>query len=541
MKLSELVAFRNELNRLSLEDIKNSADASLQVITHLVSSKDIVNKNSQSTLDQKYQEILGSFNNFESALKIAKLEVQQLIAEHEKKWFQDSYRLFEEAQQCEVNDHILNNRRSAPSDLTKQADEILRSRLVIYGGWQYPGMIIRPGLEDYIESMVSYDPLYIIDQNYELLEPCLKKFPKLYQSRLRPYVINDWGDDPLLGKIPDSQFGVCLAYNVFNYRPLEVLRTYFSEIYKKLRPGGVLLMTFNDCDNEKAVMLVEQFCASYTPGYLVRDLAANIGFELISSWNDGGPNVWLELKKPGTLTSLRGGQTTARIGHLNDFQADIDFDRHRFYSSDEVEELQVRAKNLEIDDEVIESSTPFELQIKIDEILTKIRKEENLKREQIRLELVRQKALQYNIDPNDPDCEKLIHAAEQKEIAVENGIDINQENWQDILKQVLRQKEIERQQREEEERRLAIELENKRIADLHEWAWAHGVDPVMCPNEQEIRRQVAEAIDQGKRELLIKLRQRALELEVGNPSLVRYGYSAEKLQQLIKEKEEKLK
>ena len=72
-------------------------------------------------------------------------------------------------------------------------------------------------------------------------------------------------------------------------------------------------MTFNDCDREKAVMLVEQHYACYTPGYLVKDLVTSLGYEILYSFNDGGPSTWLELRKPGTLTTVKGGQSFAKV------------------------------------------------------------------------------------------------------------------------------------------------------------------------------------------------------------------------------------
>jgi SAM-dependent methyltransferase len=103
------------------------------------------------------------------------------------------------------------------------------------------------------------------------------------------------------------------AYNFFNFRPFEVLRQYLTEIYQKLRPGGILIMTFNDCDRAKAVMLVEQHYCCYTPGYLVRELAQSLGYEIAFAWTDQGPSTWLELRKPGERPGLRGGQALAKI------------------------------------------------------------------------------------------------------------------------------------------------------------------------------------------------------------------------------------
>jgi hypothetical protein len=39
-----------------------------------------------------------------------------------------------------------------------------------------------------------------------------------------------------------------------------------------------------------------------------------VGFELKFRYDDDtGPSTWIELQKPGTLTSLRGGQALAKI------------------------------------------------------------------------------------------------------------------------------------------------------------------------------------------------------------------------------------
>jgi hypothetical protein len=85
------------------------------------------------------------------------------------------------------------------------------------------------------------------------------------------------------------------------------------EIYNKLRPGGILIMSFNDCDRVPGVTLVEQHLACYTPGHLIIQMAKNIGYECFYSWHNGLANTYLELQKPGQLGSIRGGQSLAKI------------------------------------------------------------------------------------------------------------------------------------------------------------------------------------------------------------------------------------
>jgi hypothetical protein len=57
---------------------------------------------------------------------------------------------------------------------------------------------------------------------------------------------------------------------------------------------------------------------------MVQQFAATVGYDQIFSWNNSGPTTWLELRKPGTLTSLRGGQTLAKI-KVNPKYAELDF------------------------------------------------------------------------------------------------------------------------------------------------------------------------------------------------------------------------
>ena len=161
--------------------------------------------------------------------------------------------------------------------------------------------------------MVSLDPLYLIDREHGLLVPTLERFTPEYQRRLRPYYIRENANFPILDKIPNGQFGFCLVYNFFEFKQLEILKIYLGEIYQKLRQGGILAMTFIDCDRAHCVALAESGFACYTPGSLVRELIRSLGYEIVFDWNDNGNLTWLELKKPGELDSIRGGQTLAKI------------------------------------------------------------------------------------------------------------------------------------------------------------------------------------------------------------------------------------
>jgi len=309
MKLSQLVAYRNYLEETSALLVGKIADRELAKIMHMVQTNPVQINQFADQLATQQAAIQKNFEEFEQSLDQLKQQINELISQEEPAWFRESYRLYEDEMCYETAEYILKRH----SSISTEARITLQTRLLNYTDWQHAGIVIRPALETFIYDMVSFDPLYIIDESHELLEPTIDKFPEQYRRRLRPYVINERQPDPIMLKIPDSQFGMCLVYHLFNFRPLEIIKRYLIEIFQKLKPGGILIMTFNDCDREKAVMLVEQHFACYTPGYLVRDLVTSLGYEILYSWNDSGPSTWLELRKPGTLTTLKGGQSLAKV------------------------------------------------------------------------------------------------------------------------------------------------------------------------------------------------------------------------------------
>ena len=304
MKLSELVAYRNDLSRLSAITAWDRASQDLAIIEHVAGTGD---HTQQFTAHN--QTIQSAFLNYQNILDNLRRSVQAQIDHEEKYWFQESYRLYSEEMVHENPEYILDRRMI----LRPETQDILQARLRSYNDWRQPGMIIRPGCEPWIHDLVSLDPLYILDQDLVLLEPVLTNFNEVYQRRLRKYLINEHSDDPILKRMPDAQIGLCLAYNYFNFRPIEVIKRYLQEVFTKLKPGGVLIMTINDCDHAKAVMLVEQHFCCYTPGQLIKDLAVGLGYEPVFEYNDGGPSTWMEFKKPGSVLSLKGGQALAKI------------------------------------------------------------------------------------------------------------------------------------------------------------------------------------------------------------------------------------
>jgi hypothetical protein len=307
---------------------KQSTDTELEKITTI--SQDI-------ELDILRSKVLDSFDQFETTFNQLKDKIKTQIREQEHSYLQDSYKEYDlvrahkyeffnmELSQSQPNyqeqfeirekniklhvDNILTRRL----DVSESAQDTILHRILRHSGWTNTTMIIHPGLEPWINHLVSNDPLYIVDESYDLLEPVISQFNAMYQQRLRSYAITEDSERNILWQLPDNQFGLVLAWNYFDHRPFEVIRQYLTEIYNKLHPGGFLTMTYNDCDRWQGVKAVESESALYTPGFLIRGFAERLGFEEHFIWHDNGPWTWVEFQKPGEWQSLRGGQALAKI------------------------------------------------------------------------------------------------------------------------------------------------------------------------------------------------------------------------------------
>jgi len=318
MKLSELIAYRNQLQKYDIEDIQYQARHKLSDVVHTVKTSVIQPRTFTETIEEDLYNLIDTFNQFGSTLNELIRELDLMIEFAEKDYYESSsaryaviannYKTLGEETDKKVDQQILDRRLT----ISDEAKTMLQNRLKSLADWKCAGLIIRPATESFIDDLVALDPLYLVDYSNELLEPALSKFNDDYKNRLRIYPQLPTDTD-LLSELPNNQMGLCLAFNFFEFVSMEVLESYLENIYKKLRPGGTLAMTFNDCDRYHAVELVERHYCFYTPGKRVRAAARKIGYRTQFSWNNTQNVTWLELVKPGTIGSLKGGQALAKI------------------------------------------------------------------------------------------------------------------------------------------------------------------------------------------------------------------------------------
>lgn len=310
MNLSQLVRYLNSIDAQPLPDPDGICDREMGELTRVVSE-------SQPSLAQRIAQLAddrtqaaSAIHAFRKHIADTRQDIIALIEAMQPAYFAESYRLHDQEMSNDSDQHIIDRRPVLESSV----HQYLTSRIGLHSDWHHAAMVIRPGAGEWLPLMVGSDPLYLLDVRPSLLDPATEQFPVEYRRRLRRYTLRETDvEGRVLRDLPDSQFGFCLVMNFFHYKPFELIRLYLADIYRKLKPGGVMALTFNDCDRWGGVELAERHFMCYTPGSMLISLAESLGLEIQQRYDIDNSNTWVEMKKPGILTSMRGGQSLAKI------------------------------------------------------------------------------------------------------------------------------------------------------------------------------------------------------------------------------------
>lgn len=309
MKLSDLVRYLNHLGTLSVDDAMTASIAEVTKITHIVQHSEVQIDDLAADLISIQEDLTTSLIEYKEKLKQLRESVQTLIEQNEPEYFAESTIRYQGGMRSDTPDWVLKRTRELDAD----TENLLQNRLNSYSNWQYPGMVIRPMQSPGLESLVAFDPLYLVDTHEDLLAPVRWLFTSEYQRRLRYYVIEEYTSTDIFVNLPQKQFGFVYAFYYFDFKPLEIIQKYLDEVFALLRSGGTFLFSFNDCDQWRAVGSAEHHFHCYTPGRLILQHARNTGYEIVHVHSDLSGTTWVEVKKPGVLDSIRGAQALASV------------------------------------------------------------------------------------------------------------------------------------------------------------------------------------------------------------------------------------
>lgn len=201
---------------------------------------------------------------------------------------------------------IIENRQNLK--YSDSIEKLVEARCGLYTSFQYPAIEFCPKLGKFTKYLVAADPLYLVDIYQEFLDASKSQFPSLYQQRLRTYLVKS--DQNLLSNVdlstlPENQFAFIFSWDAFNYIPLSDIKDILKDFYKLLKPGGVVMFTYNNCDLPAGVEMVDYKHMSYVPYSLLKPMCESIGYEEIAHFDPERYVSWIELKKPGTLSTVK--------------------------------------------------------------------------------------------------------------------------------------------------------------------------------------------------------------------------------------------
>jgi len=305
MKLSELVAFK--------EKIKQAVDTTgaEQSLTTMLTDMSLLyrqfpNEHYRGFIDSSISDLRAMIDmvvKHKDRADLIGAEIDQEISKLTQKFFAANYET-----EFEYNDPA-NIRRVRKLYMPNHAMPVLMSRLGLILDWRYPTLEIGCRDGEWTTHLVAGDPLYIVDTHQEFLTSTMNRFNSEYQRRIRPYLIKDQN----FSVLPQQQFGFVFSWNFFNYLSLDSIKYHLQEIFSLLKPGGRVIFSYNNGDLPEAAEHAENYYMTYMPKSLLLPMCEMLGYD-IHDHQDFHPALsWIELQKPGELTTTKGHQVLGTV------------------------------------------------------------------------------------------------------------------------------------------------------------------------------------------------------------------------------------
>jgi len=265
----------------------------------------------QNELDQAHDAICDQLAQMRKVISDQKKSIEHQISSKHQEYFDISKEIYDSGAQ-DSPEYIFDRYKNSPLFKDPDVFELFISRIGLYTSWQKPGLQIHPlngNITDYIKAC---DPLYLVDTDDQMLFYAKTLWNDKYQKRIAYYTMNEKISNPL-NQLPYNQFGFILCASYFNYKPLDIIVNFLKDFKQLLCDGGVAVFTYNNCSTPEGVDRVDKRFQTYVPKELLLEIIKNLGFEIIKAVDASATASWIEIKKPGEIKTVKGGQTLAEI------------------------------------------------------------------------------------------------------------------------------------------------------------------------------------------------------------------------------------
>lgn len=311
MKLSRLITYKHMVDGLSVKHVHDEIFSLLKHVSTDLDIQAIDFDNLKQRITHNRGEVLARLDDIHQDLADFKQQLAMFVADIEVPYYVKSQTIYNEGVK-DTADYVLDRHNFKKLLYEPATAEFFANRVKNHANWKWPACEIRPAYGEITENLIASDPVYLVDTDADLFRHVKTKWTPEYQRRLRYYVLDET-HKRLFHQLPQGQLGLLVSVDFFNFRPLELIQRYLREMFGLLRPGGMAVFTYNNCDYPIGVDNFENSYYCYTPGHRIKAMCEQLGFRVAASFDLENNVSWLELQKPGTRSSLRGGQTLGKI------------------------------------------------------------------------------------------------------------------------------------------------------------------------------------------------------------------------------------
>ena len=311
MKLHELVDLKNRLLEFKHSETM-FFNADLDKFTTLLNLIGVTSfPDNRNELYPTITTINHSYSDLKTKLDRFLETVDNRIHAITKDWYKMGY-LTNTGAGCSQLD-VLGERSLREGNTPYDVKSRIHGLISKYTNDAYPVLEIGPGDGVWTDYLVAGDPLYILDRHQEFLDSTKNKYPEQYKNRIRAYkVLHGDLPDSDCSVLPESQFNFIFSWNVFNYFPLDYTTAFLMSSFKLLRPGGVMVFSYNDCEDVHCAKFAEIGHASWMPKTVLKNKILELGFEIVNLDSENGWH-WAEIRKPGELKTIKVHQSLGEI------------------------------------------------------------------------------------------------------------------------------------------------------------------------------------------------------------------------------------
>ena len=304
-KLTDLVRYRNELaNIINSLNLRNAINKKIILLKQVQGNNAVAYNVKQ--IDNNYKQLIidndSNINQLNELIMLINTDIDTLATT-----------LFSDRELLTTN-----ARFDLPFDLDIRS--LVKTKIKQYCDWHYPGLQISCNKKEWIDCMVTSDPLYLTDSAEDRaviiqLTNLISEYPLQYQNRLRLYSVT--GHD--FSALPKSQFSIIVCWDFLNYIELASIAEYMRQMFTLLRAGGVFMFSYNNCDIVESASLAAGNGMSWATARAIKQLCNDIGYEVIAFEDHETSDAhithvsWCEIRKPGKLTSIKAHQVAGKI------------------------------------------------------------------------------------------------------------------------------------------------------------------------------------------------------------------------------------